>query len=370
MFVALQLHERREKSLKWLLLFFVVTALLYGCHFVYFLRIDALSSVGDTLYTVCNLTVYPLFLMYVCSLTGHPHLPRWLPRLWLLLLPALVIGIIVGLLFALMSPEMVAQYVERFLYRNAMSGLTGLALFQAWVHVVEKVIFAVLVVVVLVVSWHQIREHDWYVHRNYADVEGKTLGNLRALMLLLAVTSVVSFVANIIGRHIFAESALLIIPSLLFSLLLLCVIYVGITIRIPETAAMHRSDEYTLADVSSPTQPETEPDAEEEESLKDRLMCVMRDEQLYLKHDLKIADLAKRLNTNRLYIYRAINEDLGTSFAGLVNSLRIAHALRLMRENPQMPVAEVAENSGYQSQASFFRNFKQICGCSPKNYRF
>ena len=106
------------------------------------------------------------------------------------------------------------------------------------------------------------------------------------------------------------------------------------------------------------------------ESLKDRLMQVLQDDRLYLKHDLKIVDLAQRLNTNRLYIYHAINEEMGTSFSALVNRMRIEHALELMRDHPDMPVAEVAENSGYRSQASFFRNFKQICGCSPKNYRF
>lgn len=374
LFVALQLHERREKSLKWLLLFFVAATLLYAGHFVYFHRISALSVPMDTVYCMCNLAVYPLFMMYVIALTGGARLPRWLKPGWLLL-PSLLVGLVVGLIYALMPEPMRAQFIDIYLYADIKSGLTGLALAQVWVHEVAHLLFAVLVVIVLVVSWRSIRAHDHYVRASYADAEDRTLSRLPTLMLLLAVVSVVSFVANMLGRNMFVAHPLsLIVPSVVFSVLLLGIIYVGIMINFPDMAVGQVVSKQEIVEEAEAMKAvgdvSVSKSSTDEEPLKDRLMRVLQEDRLYLKHDLKIVDLAQRLNTNRLYIYQAINEEMGTSFSALVNRMRIDHALELMREHPDMPVAEVAEISGYRSQASFFRNFKQICGCSPKNYRF
>ena len=89
-------------------------------------------------------------------------------------------------------------------------------------------------------------------------------------------------------------------------------------------------------------------------------------ERLYLQPNLKINDLAQRLNTNREYIYRAINIGMGLSFADFINSRRIDYAARLLEDNPQTLLSEVVHKAGFSSPSAFYRNWKRFKDYSPK----
>ena len=39
-----------------------------------------------------------------------------------------------------------------------------------------------------------------------------------------------------------------------------------------------------------------------------------------------------------------------------------------MSRQPDLPTSEVAAQSGFSSQSSFYRNFKLYKGCAPKDY--
>lgn len=101
----------------------------------------------------------------------------------------------------------------------------------------------------------------------------------------------------------------------------------------------------------------------------ERIEEVVTKRQLYLRHNLKISDLAAELCTNRLYVSTAINEEMGISFSDYINKKRVNHAIHLMRTNPQMTMYEIADLSGFSSDKSFYRNFKNITGKSPKEIR-
>ena len=88
-----------------------------------------------------------------------------------------------------------------------------------------------------------------------------------------------------------------------------------------------------------------------------------------LRHNLKISDVAAELCTNRLYVSTAINEEVGISFSDYINRKRVNYAIHLMRVNPQLTIYEIADLSGFSSDKSFYRNFKNITGKSPKEIR-
>ena len=79
--------------------------------------------------------------------------------------------------------------------------------------------------------------------------------------------------------------------------------------------------------------------------------------------------MATELCTNRLYVSTAINEEMGISFSDYINRKRVNYAILLMRTNPQMTIYEIADLSGFSSDKSFYRNFKNITGKSPKEMR-
>lgn len=102
--------------------------------------------------------------------------------------------------------------------------------------------------------------------------------------------------------------------------------------------------------------------------LMERVCQLMDEEQLYLRSDLKLQDVAVRLNTNSSYVSECINSSRGQSFSQFVNTYRVRHAQELLRQQPDVKTAAVAANSGFSTEVSFFRNFKAVTGMTPREW--
>ncbi len=57
------------------------------------------------------------------------------------------------------------------------------------------------------------------------------------------------------------------------------------------------------------------------------------------------------------------------TYTSFVNELRIEEACHLLRSQPERPVAEIAEVSGFQNMSHFNRRFKGLKGKTPLEYR-
>lgn len=60
----------------WLLAWAAACTLLYTCHMLYFHRVASVYPLADVVYVVCNLAVYPLYLIYISELTQARPLSR------------------------------------------------------------------------------------------------------------------------------------------------------------------------------------------------------------------------------------------------------------------------------------------------------
>ena len=103
--------------------------------------------------------------------------------------------------------------------------------------------------------------------------------------------------------------------------------------------------------------------------LKEQLSKIIEEEELFKQPDLRVTDIAARLATNRTYVSAIIKSLSGDSFSTLVNGYRVRHAQKLMQEHPEMSVTEIAEESGFSSRSAFYRNFKDITGLSPAEWK-
>ena len=99
--------------------------------------------------------------------------------------------------------------------------------------------------------------------------------------------------------------------------------------------------------------------------LMERICLIMDEEQLYLRCDLKLQDVAVRLNTNSSYVSECINSIRSQSFSQFVNTYRVARAQELLRNEPDIKIAEVWVKAGFSSEASFYRIFKAFTGTTP-----
>ncbi|WP_026674152.1 response regulator transcription factor [Alkalihalobacterium bogoriense] len=88
----------------------------------------------------------------------------------------------------------------------------------------------------------------------------------------------------------------------------------------------------------------------------------------YSDSNLSLESVADSLRVSSVYLSRMIKQELGISFIRLLTKLRIKKAIELLNTT-NMPIHEVSEQVGYETQHYFSTAFKKVMGVSPKQYR-
>lgn len=103
-----------------------------------------------------------------------------------------------------------------------------------------------------------------------------------------------------------------------------------------------------------------------------RLRRLVSEEQAYLDPELKVADLAHRLNEPEYRVSRAITAGLGIpNFNRFINSYRIEAACAALADpdRERQSILSIALDSGFASIGPFNRAFKDRTGQTPRQYR-
>lgn len=104
-------------------------------------------------------------------------------------------------------------------------------------------------------------------------------------------------------------------------------------------------------------------------SMAQRIESLMRDRQFFRRPNLRVADVARELGTNSTYISACLNGETGLSFPDYVAGFRVRYAQELLRNYPDKRLSEVAAESGFASEKSFFRTFKAVTGVTPGEWK-
>ncbi|WP_248929640.1 AraC family transcriptional regulator [Paenibacillus hamazuiensis] len=83
---------------------------------------------------------------------------------------------------------------------------------------------------------------------------------------------------------------------------------------------------------------------------------------------LTLETLSKQFGVHPVHISKMFGEQYGLPFAMFLRELRIRHACSLLLTS-DMPIAEVAYESGFSSYPTFSRTFLRIKGTTPREYR-
>ena len=105
------------------------------------------------------------------------------------------------------------------------------------------------------------------------------------------------------------------------------------------------------------------------ENLMEEMSRLIQEKELFLRKDLRVADIAQEMATNQTYVSMLVNNLSGDNFATMIGGYRVRYAQKLMREHPEMVHADVAERSGFASRTAFLRTFKAQTGLTPTEWK-
>jgi YesN/AraC family two-component response regulator len=93
-------------------------------------------------------------------------------------------------------------------------------------------------------------------------------------------------------------------------------------------------------------------------------------EERFTSENLNRNYTAKKLHTNVKYITSAVKLNTGLSYSEYINQLRVAKAIKMIRDiGYTITNEELSESCGYKTTASFYRNFKRVTGITPNEFK-
>lgn len=108
------------------------------------------------------------------------------------------------------------------------------------------------------------------------------------------------------------------------------------------------------------------------QELADRINSIITRQKLYLNPDFSVNDLCERLNVNRTYVSKAVNQYLKEeNFKSYINTLRTKEVLLLLADdrNDIYTLEALYEKAGFSSRNSFNRAFLKHTGVTPSYYQ-
>jgi len=109
---------------------------------------------------------------------------------------------------------------------------------------------------------------------------------------------------------------------------------------------------------------------EDVSDIKDSLLEIMEIEKPFLTETLKLSDLAAMLNVSSHQISQVINQEFNQSFFHFINKYRVEEAKRRLTDPKfaDYTILAIALETGFNSNASFYRIFKSEIGMTPSQF--
>lgn len=320
--------DKADQPKRFFIAYIGTCAVLYLCHGLYFT--NGLPYELECLWTFCSLSVYPLFYGYLCRLTASDyHVGQLLP--WLL--PGAAVA--------------VAKY----------------AFPEAGIDRVRLLLFACQIFAVCYFGIRKLNAFDRELQTVYADTEGRDTTAVHHLLVAIIIVSLLAGVANSIGKQFFGESLWLLVPiSVAFTVMLFALSYICFNRRFTV-------DQFDIDQQAGGPFVEM-PSHDDTELIGSKIETVVVGQKYFMKKDLKITDLAKAIGSNRTYVSNYINRTHHCSFSDYINRMRVVHAQQLLAATIDgKKLVQIAEESGFASEQSFYRNFRKFTGMTPTEWQ-
>ncbi len=234
---------------------------------------------------------------------------------------------------------------------------------ELWVRFGSAFLYLVEITVFTVVTFVMLQKHKKKIESEFSYTEGVSLGWLWWIVAVLFFEGVLvlSFMA-------FEGVVLKAICGIIFTLEpTITTVFV-----IQQKDLYKRATEKDSFEVDLKKEEDNILDEEQplkREILKQKLLELLEKEEIFKDPELDSEKVRAMLYTNRTYLSKIINQDLGTNFYNLINTYRLNKAINIMKTTPSMPLKNIAKICGFKSLSAFSIFFRQNYNASPSEWR-
>lgn len=298
-----------------------------------------------------ELTTGPLFYLYLRALTEKGF--HWTPKLFIHFLPFLF-----AYGYALLVFSVAYSYPTVPLQDNAAYQLFYLQLkeLEDW-----AIVLSILGYLLLGYRRFSIFKRD--VKNSNADSAYPTLSWLRTILILCIILWVYLVFNMSLSRFTDIRFDNMMQWKVYYIYVAAVTYYLGFMSyrqQVPDLAQIYQQE--------APSVIKNMPCAETEQ-LATTFRHAVENDKLYLEPKLNLRQVAQRLNVSQPALSQAINTYFDKSFRELINEYRIEDIkTKLVESENKASILSLALESGFNSEASFYRIFKKSTGLSPTQY--
>ncbi len=100
-----------------------------------------------------------------------------------------------------------------------------------------------------------------------------------------------------------------------------------------------------------------------------KLQQLILEQKLYKNPDLKLNDLARKVNISGHQLSQLLNDNLDKSFATYINKYRIDESCQMIKHNKTIKLEEIGYEVGFNSKSTFYAAFKKHMNTTPTLYK-
>lgn len=337
-------------------LFFLNSFVLFIGHFLAFNEYWHVFRYFDFIFLASLLAFYPLFCLYLSSAFNFNIISRkWIYHF----IPSIIIAVLMLIASAVSNWESFQIYMNNSLFNEELTNQSSKVLAYLYkggrfFHLLQILFYNFFAIYLLLKAQKSMKELfsnlDKYQLRNFYTV------NISFIILM----SIPGFYVTLIGRTPLNTNVfLLLYVCILFTLLYLILAFIGLK-QIPI--------DKNLENIKDPA---FSIDIHQHElmQIESKLLDYFNNEKPWLRSDLNIWDVSKKIGSNRTYVSHVINAHIGCNFNYFVNEFRVKEAKNLLIHTPELQLTEIGERAGFGSVNSFIRIFKKMEKCTPTSYK-
>ena len=103
--------------------------------------------------------------------------------------------------------------------------------------------------------------------------------------------------------------------------------------------------------------------------VKDIILEAIKYINLNYSKEITLSDVSKHVSLNTSYFSNLFKKQTGECFSDFLLRIRMEHAKRFLKNNPDMKIQHIGEKVGYKSMPYFYKIFQAYTGYSPAKYR-